>query len=95
MKKFINKIKSFFTKASDVIKKPFVAIAHSKTVTWFLGTKFHKGWMKLWVDYAFWMHIPLSMGIIFLMEWMSRHSFVKAVGFVVDHTGPFLFNSYS
>ncbi len=100
MKKFLNKAKSVFKvfsvfkKAGQLIKKPFAAIANSKAVKWYSNSKFHKLWIKLWDEYAFWMQIPLSMAIIFLMEWLSRHSFVKAVGFVVNHTGPFLFNSY-
>lgn len=94
MKKIFGKIGAFFKKGRQLIKKPFVALANSKAVKWYFNSKFHKGWMKLWVDHAFWMHIPLAMALVFLMEWLSRHSFVKAVGFVVDHTGPFLFNSY-
>jgi phosphoglycerol transferase MdoB-like AlkP superfamily enzyme len=30
----------------------------------------------------------------FVMEWLSRHSFLDACGFVVNHTGAYLFNSY-
>ena len=30
----------------------------------------------------------------FVLEWMSRHSFLEAMGFVVNHTGAYLYNSY-
>ncbi len=44
--------------------------------------------------YSIIMHIPLSMAMIFAMEWMSRHSFLDACEFVADHTMAFLYNSY-
>lgn len=94
MKKIFGKIGAFFKQGRQIIKKPFVALANSKAVKWYFDSKFHKGWIKLWTDYAFWMHIPLSMLLVFIMEWLSRHSLVQACGFVIDHTGPFLFNSY-
>ena len=94
MKKIFGKIKSGLSWLGKNIKKPFVKLAHSKAVQGYLGSKFHKTWMMLWDKYAFWMHIPLSLIIIFVMEWMSRHSFVAAWTFTVDHTGPYLFNSY-
>ena len=94
MKKIFGKIGAFFKLGRQIIKKPFVALANSKAVKWYFDSKFHKGWIKLWTDYAFWMQIPLSMILVFVMEWLSRHSFGQACGFVIDHTGPFLFNSY-
>ncbi len=87
-------IKFGVKKAIELIKIPFQKIANSKAVKWYLNCIFHKTWVMLWDKYSFGMHIPLSMAIIFLMEWLSRHSFTEAWGFVVDHTGPFLFNSY-
>ena len=39
-------------------------------------------------------HILLSCLVCFLLEWLSRHSFVSAYYFLTEHTGPFLFNSY-
>ena len=44
--------------------------------------------------YALLVHIPLSMLMIFALEWMSQHSFKAAVTFVVEHPGAFLYNSY-
>ena len=94
MKRFFSKIKSGFVWLGKNIKKPFIKMANSKVVQSYLGSKFHKTWLMLWDKYSFWMHIPLAMILIFVMEWMSRHSFTAAWGFVVNHTGPFLFNSY-
>ncbi|MBQ9632796.1 MAG: LTA synthase family protein, partial [Lachnospiraceae bacterium] len=39
-------------------------------------------------------HIVLSLWICFMLEWLSRHSFISAYYFVTEHTGPYLFNSY-
>ncbi len=39
-------------------------------------------------------HIPLSMLMVFALEWMSHHSFMSAVEFVTHHTGAFLYNAY-
>ncbi len=39
-------------------------------------------------------HIPLSLIMCFVMEWLSRHSFIEAWGFVTNHTGAYLYNSY-
>ena len=94
MKKLLSKIKSGLCLVINTIKQQFIKFSNSKLVQGFLNSKFHKTWLMLWDKYSFWMHIPLSLGMIFLMEWLSRHSFTAAWGFVVDHTGPYLFNSY-
>lgn len=98
MKRFFSKIKTgaiwLVTKIKGILNTVDQKVVNSKVVKWYAGTKVHKTWVMLWDKYSFWMHIPLSCGIIFLMEWLSRHSFVAACGFVVHHTGPFLFNAY-
>ena len=94
MKKVLTKIKNGIIKLGTIIKKPFNKIANSKAVLAYKESKIHKTWLMLWDKYSFWMHVPLALALVFLMEWMSRHSFVEACKFVVDHTGPYLFNSY-
>ena len=39
-------------------------------------------------------HIPLSLIMCFVLEWMSQHSFVEALHFVTQHTGAYLYNSF-
>ena len=39
-------------------------------------------------------HIPLSLIMCFVLEWLSQHSFVEAVHFVTQHTGAYLYNSF-
>ena len=73
---------------------PIKKVAESKAMKWYLGTKFHKTWVMLWDKYPLLMQLPLAMVMCFVMEWLSRHSFLEAWGFVIEHTGPFLFNSY-
>jgi len=94
MKKLFSKIKTGLCLLGKNIKKPFIKIANSKLVQGYLNCKFHKMWVLLWDKYAFFMHIPLALALVFVMEWLSRHSFFSACSFVVDHTGPFLFNAY-
>ena len=94
MKKVFSKIKSGLSWLGTNIKKPFVKLGNSKVVQGYLNSKFRKKWLELWDKNAFWMQIPLALLIIFVMEWLSRHSFTAACGFVVHHTGPYLFNSY-
>ena len=98
MKKLLSKIKSgakfVGNTVSNNIKKFCSKIVNSKIVQSYLNSRVRRKWLSLWDKSAFWMQIPLSLIIIFIMEWLSRHSFTAAVGFVVHHTGPFLFNSY-
>ncbi len=98
MKQFFGKIGAFFKKIVCLVKSFFTGIIekikNSKAVTWYTGTKFHQVDQMLWDEYPLLMQIPLSLLIIFLMEWLSRHSIVDTFGFVVKHTGPYLFNSF-
>ena len=43
---------------------------------------------------AYVLHIPLSLLMCFVLEWMSRHSFHEAWLFVTERTGAYLYNSY-
>ena len=43
---------------------------------------------------ALFLHIPMSMFIVFCLEWMSRHSFMAAVQFTIDHTGAYVYNCF-
>ena len=44
--------------------------------------------------YSLLIHIPLSMIMCFVLEWLSQHSFVEALHFVTGHTGAYLYNSF-
>ena len=65
MKKLFSKIKTGACWLGNVIKKPFVKFGNSKLVQSYLGSKFHKTWIRLWSDYAFFMHIPLALILVF------------------------------
>lgn len=43
--------------------------------------------------YSLFFHMLLSCGVCFLIEWISRHSFLEACYFVVDRNLVFLYNS--
>ena len=44
--------------------------------------------------YSLLVHIPLSLFMCFVLEWLSQHSFIEAMHFVTDHTGAYLYNSF-
>ncbi|SDB28186.1 Phosphoglycerol transferase MdoB [Pseudobutyrivibrio sp. YE44] len=94
MKKVFSRIKSGLSWLGNNIKKPFSKLANSKAVQGYINSKFRRKWLELWDKSTFWMQIPLALLIIFVMEWLSRHSFGAACGFVIHHTGPYLFNAY-
>lgn len=43
--------------------------------------------------YSILFHVLLSCGVCFVIEWVSRHSFLEACSFVVDRNLVFLYNS--
>ncbi|MCF0127499.1 MAG: LTA synthase family protein [Pseudobutyrivibrio sp.] len=94
MKKILKNIKSFHGKLLVYLRKPFVAVAESKAVARFKSSKFYSVHRKLWDEFPMLMHGILAMAMCFVIEWLSKHSFVDACGFVVNHTGPYLYNSY-
>ncbi len=49
--------------------------------------------VKILNRYSVFFHALLSCGVIFLIEWMSRHSFAEAVGFVTGRPLVFLYNA--
>ncbi len=44
--------------------------------------------------YSILFHVLLACGICFVIEWVSRHSFVEACAFVVDRNLVFLYNAF-
>lgn len=44
--------------------------------------------------YALIFHIPLAMLLVLVNESLSRHSLIDGFGFIVDHPGAYLYNSY-
>lgn len=98
MKKLLNKIGSVLKKValsvSEGTKKLNSKIYNSKVVKSYMASTFHKTHAMLWDKYPLLMQAPLAMFVCFCMEWGSRHSFVAAWGFVTNHTGAYLFNSY-
>ncbi|MCR4782874.1 MAG: sulfatase-like hydrolase/transferase [Lachnospiraceae bacterium] len=60
-------------------------------------TKFQKAYKKfkiIFEKYAVISHIFVSLIMVFIIEWMSRHSFIQACMFVKDHTIAYLYNSF-
>lgn len=44
--------------------------------------------------YALIFHIPLAMLLVLVNESLSRHSLIDGLGFIVNHPGAYLYNSY-
>ena len=44
--------------------------------------------------YALIFHIPLAMLLVLVNESLSRHSLIDGFGFIVNHPGAYLYNSY-
>lgn len=88
--KFTNAIKNSYHKIKSVVSKipkpKFIKRIQQSTMI----QKF-TDWCN---EYSLIEHIPLSLTMCFVMEWLSRHSFVEAWGFVIHHTGAYLYNAY-
>ena len=90
MKEFFSKIGRFFKNIGDKISGFFGKIPKPKFMQ---SEKWKKvtGFLK---DHMFISHIPLALIMCFVLEWMSRHSFINACHFVTDHTAAYLYNSF-
>lgn len=93
MKKLISKVKGLFGVICKPFRKLFSKFHTPKFIIAYRQTKFKKKYDEIWAKYPLLMHVPLSLAICFLCEWLSRHSFVEACGFVSHHLGPYLYNS--
>lgn len=94
-------MKKFFSKAAGAFKSIHdrwrALVGRIPTPKWIQKLKSSPTLQKIsdWLNkYSLIEHIPLSLIMCFVMEWLSRHSFVEACGFVAHHTGAFLFNAY-
>ena len=47
---------------------------------------------KFFNDHAVWLHIPLAVLVVFIIELLARHSFAGVFEFMAHHTIPFLYN---
>lgn len=94
MKQFFKKIGAFFKKTAAWIQQRKAQIPTPKIVVKFRESEKIQHFFALWNKYSLLTHIPLSLIMCFVLEWLSRHSFVEAMEFVTNHTGAYLYNSY-
>ena len=94
MKSIFSKIGGFFKNIGSKISGFFKKIPTPAFIKKLSENEKLKRVSDFLAKYAFIAHIPLSLIMCFAIEWMSRHSFVKAVGFVVEHPLPYLYNSF-
>ena len=53
-----------------------------------------KSFSDFFEKYALLLHIPLAMLLVLVNESLSRHSLIEGFGFITNHTGAFLYNSF-
>lgn len=53
-----------------------------------------KSFSDFFEKYALILHIPLAMLLVLVNESLSRHSLIEGFGFITNHTGAFLYNSF-
>ena len=53
-----------------------------------------KSFSDFFEKYALLLHIPLAMLLVLVNESLSRHSLIEGLGFITNHTGAFLYNSF-
>ena len=53
-----------------------------------------KSFSDFFEKYALILHIPLAMLLVLVNESLSRHSLIEGLGFITNHTGAFLYNSF-
>lgn len=94
MKKFFSKIKAFFISINEKRKALCDKIPLFVFFKKIKESERHKKFTEFLNRYSLIEHIPLSLLMCFVMEWLSRHSFLEACGFVKNHTGAYLYNSY-
>ncbi len=92
MKKLLSKIGHGFQCIPSLLKK--IHIPTPKFIIQLRSSKRYQRMIEILNKYALLFHIPLALGFCFLLEWLSRHSFIEACGFVRHHTIPYLYNSY-
>lgn len=94
MKRFFQKIGGFFTAIAQKAKAVKAKIPTPKFVIWYRESPKVQKFFQTVNKYSVIEHIILSLIMCFVLEWLSRHSFLEALGFVTDHTGAYLYNSY-
>ena len=94
MKSFISKVGNFFKSLHNKWTSFTQKIPTPKFIQKIQNSERIQKISKWLNDYSLIEHIPLSLLMCFIMEWLSRHSFVEACGFVANHTGAYLYNSY-
>ena len=92
MKKLLSKIGHGIQRIPALLKK--IHIPTPKFVIKLRNSARYNAFIDFLNKHALILHIPLAMGFCFLLEWLSRHSFIAACGFVRHHTIPYLYNSY-
>lgn len=94
MKKFFSKIGAFIKMLGKKIDEFFDKIPTPKFIKKIKESEKFQKFNAFLNKYSIIGHIPLSLAMCFVLEWLSRHSFVDACGFVENHTAAYFYNSF-
>ena len=94
MKSAFSQIGKFFKNIGNKVSGAFKKIPTPKFIVKLKENENFKKMTAFLNKYSFIAHIPLSLAMCFVIEWMSRHSFLDACSFVGQHTGAYLYNSF-
>lgn len=94
MKNLLKKIGGIFKKVYEKLIAVKDAVPTPKWVIRYRESERRQKISAFTNKHALLMHVPLSLTMCFVMEWLSRHSFLAALSFVTDHTGAYLYNCY-
>lgn len=90
----IHKIKHFFLFVFTFLKTQLSKIKRPAFMVAITESESYKRTISFLNKYCLILHIPFSMIICFVLEWMSRHSFMNALDFIIHHHIAFFYNSY-
>ena len=94
MKTFFKKVGSFFHAVGQKIKSVKEKIPTPKFIVRFRESPKTEKFFAFINRYSLIEHVILSLVMCFVLEWLSRHSFLEALQFVDQHTKAYLYNSY-
>lgn len=89
-KKGLSLLRRFFA----FLKKEWMQSREKQAIDAFFASPGYRRTMDFLNGHPVFSHILLALSVCFLLEWLSRHSAAAALGFVIYHSGAYLYNSF-
>ncbi|MBQ7677880.1 MAG: LTA synthase family protein [Lachnospiraceae bacterium] len=90
VKKGLSLLRRFFA----FLKKEWQSSRPKRAIDAFFASPGYRRTVDFLNKHLIFSHILLALSVCFLLEWLSRHSAAAAFGFVIYHTGAYLYNSF-